>query len=179
MIPFRSFYLIRHGQSVHNEQGLISGGGSDPDLTELGRAQGARARDSYAGLADKPTRVIVSGLKRAHQTALILTDGGEVFVDADLNERHLGDHDGKISEAEQKSMAGLPNEETSRMHAERVLRAVRRHLERESLPLFVCHAGTIRRVMEELGLQGRLEVENARLYHVVCRGREWDILEIG
>ena len=167
---------MRHGQSEDNVRGLISGAGSDPDLTELGREQARRARDIFLQLNPAPTRIVVSTLKRTHQTAQIVTGHTDFIIEAGLNERHLGELDGKISEAEQKARKVLPGEEANASHVERVIVSVNRYLEGNDLPLFICHGGTIRRILEGTGLNTMVAVENARIYGLRPSGSGWEIL---
>lgn len=176
-MPFvrKSFYVLRHGQSTDNLAGLISGGGSDPDLTEEGIAQAKKAALLLKALEIKPDRIITSCLKRAKDTARFLNAHAEFLEDADLNERHLGELDGKISEAEQKILKILPGEEAGESHAARVIASVRKHIEAHEIPLFVCHGGTIRRILEALDLKGQVEVENARIYKFEFSGSCWKV----
>lgn len=155
---------MRHGETTDNALGLISGAGSDPHLTDKGREQALAARLIFTGLPVRPTKIVTSGLRRTHQTAELVIGHTEFIVDPDLNERHLGKHDGKISEIEQKALGQLPNEESSEDHAERVIRSVNRHLKDGEMTLFVCHGGTIRRILERLELRDKLRVENAEIY---------------
>ncbi len=178
MIIQKQFYLMRHGQSADNALGLISGGGSDPDLTEIGRAQAVEARAIFSDLSAAPAKLIASGLKRAQQTAALLAPHLEFTIDADLNERHLGTLDGKISEQRQKELKMLPEEESGSAHFTRVIAAINRHLAIQETVLFVCHAGTIRRVLEATELQGRVAVENARIYHMIPHEAGWEIVAI-
>lgn len=169
---------MRHGQSADNLAGLISGGASDPDLTEEGKAQAAAAALIYQSLKNRPSKIISSRLKRALQTARILSGGNDVFEDKDLNERHLGELDGLITEAEQKLKKILPGEECSTLHKARVLRAVNKHLETDDIPIFVCHGGTIRRIIEALEIKNTASIMNARIYHFRFQNGEWNMKEI-
>lgn len=164
----KTFYIMRHGQSFDNASGLISGAGSDPHLTLKGYKQAEIASLTFAKLNPRPVRIISSGLVRAHVTAQVVTGAVEIIQDPDLNERHLGELDGKISEAEQKIMKILPGEETSLQHATRVIDAINRHLRSDELTLFVCHGGTIRRVLEGLKFPKDTDVGNAEIYGLKC-----------
>lgn len=59
-------YLIRHGETDYNRQGIVQGGGVDSDLNDLGRQQALAFFKHYAHL--KFDAVYASGLKRTHQT---------------------------------------------------------------------------------------------------------------
>ena len=174
----KAFYMIRHGQSADNALGLISGSGSDPDLTELGRKQARQAAEIFQSLNPPPVRIVASSLKRTHQTAEHIIGHTDYIRDADLNERHLGDLDGKISEVEQKKMKTLPGEETSAEHLKRVVSSLNKHLAEKELSLFVCHGGTVRRVLESLGLKNIVNVANARIYKFEPTEFGWTVSEI-
>ncbi len=166
---------MRHGQSADNAAGMISGAGSNPHLTLKGYKQAEMASLVFSGLDPKPDLIVSSGLTRAHVTALVVTGLIEIEQDPDLNERHLGELDGKITEISQKEMKILPGEESSADHAGRVLAAINRHFQSGEVPLFVCHGGTIRRVMEALQPQKKHEIENARIYKFSCHDNIWTI----
>ncbi len=160
----KPFYVMRHGQSEDNARGLISGAGSDPNLTELGQEQARLAREIYLKLSPVPTRIVVSTLKRTHQTAELVVGHTDFIIEAGLNERHLGELDGKISEAEQKARKTLPGEESSDTHRARVITAINTHLSGEEIPLFVCHGGTVRRIIEVAEVTGIVHIGNAEIY---------------
>lgn len=86
-------YFVRHGQSTMNQDDLISGWASDPELTERGREQTVIAGQE---LRDRDIDAIfASDLKRVYQTALIIRDQIDpelpIFVDWLLRERWHGD----------------------------------------------------------------------------------------
>jgi len=59
-------YLIRHGQTDYNKQGIVQGGGIDSDLNEMGRQQAKAFYDVYNSIHfDK---IYTSALKRTHQS---------------------------------------------------------------------------------------------------------------
>jgi len=59
-------YLIRHGETDYNRQGIVQGGGIDSDLNDMGRQQALAFFKHYAHLSFDA--VYASGLKRTHQT---------------------------------------------------------------------------------------------------------------
>lgn len=171
----KPFYVMRHGETTDNALGLISGAGSDPHLTDLGREQARAAAVIFSKLPILPDRIVTSALRRTHQTAELVIGHAEFLIEPDLNERHLGEYDGKISEAEQKMLGKLPNEESNTDHMRRVISAVNIHLERGELVLFICHGGTIRRILEAVNLKNNFHVGNAEIYKLVPRSGEWSI----
>ncbi len=174
----QGFFMMRHGQTSDNASGIVSGGGSNPSLTDLGRAQARAARDVFAALAPQPARIIVSGLARTHETAAILAPALAPIHDADLNERYLGGLDGKVTEAEQRRLKTLPGEESRDAHAARVLAAINKHLAGAGTALFVCHGGTVRRIMEATGLENAYAVGNAQIYRFEPDNGNWTIFEM-
>lgn len=170
----KSFYLLRHGQSTDNALGLISGAGSDCALTEMGQEQARAAKLIHDALLVKPAKIIVSGLKRTHQTAELAFGHTEFIIEPDFNERHLGHLDGKITEEEQKDMPVLPGEETRQEHSFRVHNALNKYLKDDDCILVVCHGGTIRRILEASGFKN-MAVSNAAFYHVAPVGDNWNI----
>ena len=179
LLTRKPFYVMRHAQSTDNAQGLISGAGSDPHLSELGRVQAAEARQVYLKLGTLPETIIVSGLIRTHQTAHLLLGHSDFIIDPNLNERHLGDLDGKISESQQQAMKTLPGEESSAAHRARVLTALNHHLQLATLPLFVCHGGTVRRVMELAGIEHPQRIGNAELFYLYADAAGWHAMKAG
>ena len=86
-------YLVRHGEADSNREGRI-GGWSPAPLTALGHRQAARAADELVRRA--PTRLVVSDLERARQTAapIATATGLTPIYDPGLRERSLGVLDG-------------------------------------------------------------------------------------
>ena len=96
-----TFYVMRHGQSKANEQGIIVSSlatdhGGDFGLSELGRQQ-ARDAAGRCGLGSG-TLIYSSDFTRARQTAEIVRarlGARPVTLSAALRERCFGDWDGK------------------------------------------------------------------------------------
>jgi 2,3-bisphosphoglycerate-dependent phosphoglycerate mutase len=91
--------LVRHGQSVWNDQGLFTGW-YDADLTPLGEAEAVAGGRALADADLLPTVVHTSLQTRAIRTAnLVLGELGRLWVPVRrswrLNERHYGDLQGK------------------------------------------------------------------------------------
>lgn len=169
----KSFYMIRHGESTDNAAGMISGGGRDPDLTDQGRKQAMNASAHFLKLSPQPTKIVVSALRRTHQTAALVTGNMPHIMDERLNERYLGELDGTITEAQQKSMGALPGEETSKDHFARVMEAINHHIADDDVTLFVAHGGTLRRVLEAVNITPSPIITNATFYHFFHDKNEW------
>ena len=91
--------LLRHGNSVWNQQNLFTGW-VDVDLSNLGRQEAQRAGELLAQSGLKPDLLYTSRLKRAINTANIALDAADrgwidVKRDWRLNERHYGALQGK------------------------------------------------------------------------------------
>ena len=65
----KSFYFVRHGESEHNQRGLVAGGKTDSPLTEKGIAQALDLKDKI--LAVGIEHLISSPMVRAKKTAEI------------------------------------------------------------------------------------------------------------
>ncbi|RKR83265.1 putative phosphoglycerate mutase [Mucilaginibacter gracilis] len=98
----KTLYIIRHGQTDLNKQGIIQGSGIDADLNDRGREQGAAFYEAYKGVGfDK---IYISGLKRTYQTVEKFIDAGFPFEKLPgLNELAWGIYEGKTSTPENKA----------------------------------------------------------------------------
>lgn len=90
----RTLYIIRHGQTDLNKQGIVQGKGINSSLNEHGRQQAAAFYDYYK---DVPfDRIITSSLKRTHQTVqAFIEDGVEWNQHPGLDEISWGIYEGK------------------------------------------------------------------------------------
>ncbi len=85
--------LVRHGISQHNTGNLISGGASDPDLSESGSNGVKEISKSFD--ENQVDLVYASPLIRAKRTAKILTKGKKVInLDPRLVEMQFGSWEG-------------------------------------------------------------------------------------
>jgi len=131
-------YLVRHGQTVWNEEGRLCGS-SDVPLSDEGLAQ---ARKLAARLKDIGIAAIYSSpLLRARQTAEAIAAHHrvEVKIEPDLREIDYGDWEGlKVADVleqfpeleklrrEEPMKFAAPNGEPMRQFAERVISAIQR-----------------------------------------------------
>lgn len=96
-------YLIRHGQTAFNEQGIISGQ-IETDLTELGRRQALEGALKLKNEGAHFDVILCSPLKRAKETAEIIASvlKAPIVFDADLQEFNNGVYEGiKVDELRQ------------------------------------------------------------------------------
>ncbi|MDR1243412.1 MAG: histidine phosphatase family protein [Deltaproteobacteria bacterium] len=92
-------YLLRHGLSVANERGLVTGTKEDP-LTEAGRRQAVQAALTLQSFgpekAGSAWRCYVSDWRRARESAVLalpereFSEFSEFFIDARLGETDAG-----------------------------------------------------------------------------------------
>ncbi len=87
-------YLVRHGVTPWNHQGLVQGW-TDIPLSETGRLQAGRIAGALAGI--RVGRIITSTLSRARETADAIAGhhGVPVEAHAELREYHCGDWEGR------------------------------------------------------------------------------------
>lgn len=90
----KELYIIRHGETDLNKQGIIQGRGIDSDLNDTGRAQAAAF---YAMYKDIPfEKVYTSELKRTQQTVQRFIDAGIPWEkQAGFDELAWGEWEGK------------------------------------------------------------------------------------
>lgn len=87
----KRLFLIRHGESIQNQQDLLSGV-SDVPLSLLGKAQCSRLRAFFARFPVE--EVFTSPLSRAVETARIVFPQHEIIIAEGLIEFDYGDYEG-------------------------------------------------------------------------------------
>jgi probable phosphoglycerate mutase len=128
--------LIRHGETLWNQQGRMQGQNDSP-LTPLGLQQARQVARRLSKVAF--AALYSSDLGRAHQTARCIADatGHEVIADEGLRERHFGIFEGltnneikakhpELYELFAKRLPGfaMPNGESAAQFAARCLAAL-------------------------------------------------------
>ena len=94
MASTKYVYLIRHGETDYNRQGIIQGRGVDTALNEVGIAQAEAFFKAYRNVEFK--RVFVSALQRTEQTvAPFVRLGLPLERWPELDELHWGTHEGR------------------------------------------------------------------------------------
>jgi broad specificity phosphatase PhoE len=83
------FFLIRHGKSVANSNGFVTGSKNDP-LSEVGVAQAEAMRGFVDKIGIDPDIFIVSDWLRAQQTAKIVWPAVKWVVDERVGETNAG-----------------------------------------------------------------------------------------
>jgi broad specificity phosphatase PhoE len=153
----RPFYFLRHGETVANANGIISGS-SDVPLTPLGYKQ---AHVAARALAHEPiTGIYSSPLQRARETAepIARTLCLSVNVLRELSERERGDLEGKPS----GMRVGDESVERSERFDAFVLRVLRGLSQiNTDTPLVVAHLGVFRALCQTLDVTTAQAVPNA------------------
>ncbi|MFJ7417738.1 bifunctional RNase H/acid phosphatase [Streptomyces uncialis] len=96
MGPPTTFVLLRHGETPLTPSKAFSGsGGTDPSLSEVGRAQAVLTAGALAARGTVQA-IVSSPLKRCRETAQAVADrlGLDVRVDDELRETHFGAWEG-------------------------------------------------------------------------------------
>ena len=92
----KELYIIRHGETELNRQGIVQGRGVNSDLNDTGRAQ---AEAFYQMYKDIPfEKIYTSSLKRTHQTVHKFIESGIPWEQlSGLDELAWGEWEGKPS----------------------------------------------------------------------------------
>ena len=95
----RSLYIIRHGQTDLNKQGIVQGRGVNSPINEHGILQAKAFYENYQHIPFD--RVITSTLRRTHQTVEnFIQDGIPWTQHAGLDEISWGIYEGKYQDEE-------------------------------------------------------------------------------
>ncbi len=87
-------YIVRHGQTEFNLQGIVQGSGVDASLNDTGREQGRFLYEKYRTVPFEA--VLTSGLKRTWETVdAFIKDGIPWERHPTINEMSWGSHEGK------------------------------------------------------------------------------------
>lgn len=166
-----TFYFVRHGVTDLNFRGLRCGGDMDIPLKNLGCDQAYLLGKQIAELELGIERIVASDLIRTRQTALIMSGvlgGVAIETDRDLNERHLGEWNGKpIAENEHLLKQGVtpPGGESEEQFSARIGKAMAGWIPALAAKrtLVVSSRGVGRIINTALGGEGRLAVANGEV----------------
>ncbi|MCO6489312.1 MAG: histidine phosphatase family protein [Phaeodactylibacter sp.] len=185
----KEIYIIRHGETDYNRQGIVQGQGVDTSLNALGRRQARAFYDRYKDAGFEA--VLTSRLRRTHETVQAFIGQGlpwEQF--ADINEIGWGDHEGRKSTPAMMQQyreitdewkkgnfhASLEGAESAAGLAERISRFVEHLRGRPESTLLVCSHGRAMRclmcLLQQQPLQNmdNFEHANTGLYQVQYQG---------
>jgi broad specificity phosphatase PhoE len=98
----KTLYIVRHGQTDLNKQGIVQGRGMDTELNAEGRLQASLFYNSYKDIAfDK---IYISELRRTQQSIQQFIDKGLPYQKlSGLDELAWGIYEGKASTPETKA----------------------------------------------------------------------------
>ncbi|HJP76245.1 MAG TPA: histidine phosphatase family protein [Pseudonocardiaceae bacterium] len=187
----QSYMLIRHAETRTNSRARWHGE-SDEQISPHGATQAAAAARRLARMAEQPSLIVSSRLRRAIETAEIFAEElsiTQIHHDESLGERDMGDwkglapHEvesewpGLLSEWEAGHIQGPPNGEPDSVVTERALAALTRFAGFASKPiLVVTHGGVIRSLRKAAGLTNH-PVPHLGGYwaHIGCVDGEWSL----
>jgi broad specificity phosphatase PhoE len=154
--------LVRHGETDWNAEGRLQGH-TDRPLNDHGRRQ---ANELAERLADEGADAIyASDLARARETAEIVGTrlGLPVVIDADLREKNWGSWEGLTGD---ERVHVEQDGESTEAHRDRVMRAVRRIVERHpgQRVVVVTHGGSLRRIQASLNGVAEPVIENCAVW---------------
>ena len=89
----KKIYIVRHGQTKFNEQGIVQGRGVNASLNKLGQQQATQFYQQYKSLGFQ--RILISSLKRTYESVeQFIEDGIPYDVYEGLDEISWGVHEG-------------------------------------------------------------------------------------
>ena len=148
-------YFVRHGESEANEKGIFAGQKEDSVLTKKGKDQAIETGYTIISQDLNIDRVISSPLKRAFETAQIISKE----IDFDVSKIEI---DNRITEYDMGSLTGTPiqkisstvlidaeNAENVVLFKDRVYQCLKELQESNENILIVSHAG-VGRILETL-----------------------------
>lgn len=95
----KTIYIIRHGETDFNKQGIIQGSGIDSDLNETGRHQAEQFYKAYHHIPFDA--IYTSELKRTQQSIEPFVKAGKTFESiSEFNEINWGIFEGLVSTPE-------------------------------------------------------------------------------
>ena len=91
----KTIYLIRHGQTDFNKQGIVQGSGVDSSLNEEGQLQASKFYDAFNHIPFN--KIYVTELQRTHQTVAPFKQKNiPVEIVPEFNEINWGILEGKV-----------------------------------------------------------------------------------
>ncbi len=171
VLPAKTVYMIRHGETVANAEGWVAGS-IDTPLTEKGRSEPTVLRHYLETLSNIPKLIIYTPLSRSKDTAVILNENLNLpmMECASMTERCFGDWQGiPLETMRERRDAGLepPNGEISEVFEKRVINGLEEILKLPDEPvLIVTHGGVFGALTGYYKCKIEL-VKNCHLYEFV------------
>lgn len=163
MLPNRTFYYLRHGETDWNLQRLAQGHRDIP-LNETGRRQAREAAKSALGLGIE--RIVTSPLSRAAETARTVGDAIGIVPEnnSDLKECSFGEQEGNRLdpwiEGWLDGSITIPGADVLEEFIDRSGGVIRQILEQDSRPTLIVAHGVVYRGVQKLMQQEQLTVPN-------------------
>ncbi|MAS87077.1 MAG: histidine phosphatase family protein [Micavibrio sp.] len=152
VLPAKPFYLLRHGETVTNALGLMTGG-SDPEVNGVGVAQAESTASWIGDITLKPSLIVRSDRSRTKFTAETINKNLNVpiHIEPALDEHNFGDWIGMpYEEAKKRTFINNetpPNGESFDVFTQRIQAIMTKILNTYNDPvLFVGHGGTFRAI---------------------------------
>jgi len=174
-LPFSRFLYARHGKTVDNAGGIVSGGERDTLLTDEGKARADAMAPHLEALSNEISCLFCSPMRRAQETAERANRLAhkEIITIPDLYEWMVGDLAGKLDADYKEPLSNWtldpPNGESREQLVARVEKALqecgRRHEGRQGIPLIVAHAGLWWGLTHALSLPHE-PIDNCQLFRV-------------
>lgn len=178
IMPQKSFYFVRHGQTDANAQGLMCGGGWDVSLNEIGKGQASQLAEQVASLSPQIEHIFISPMLRTQQTAEALNAllKAPMTTIEGLREWCVGDWE-KMPWDETPNpfttKENPTNGETLEQFDDRIIETMKSIFDKDKESfLIVSHGAFAHRLFSFLGLEGFL-VENCTIYHVESQRSHW------
>ena len=152
-------YFVRHGESEANERGVFAGQKENSPLNEKGREQARVTAKQIMSEGIKIDKVISSPLKRASETAEIITkelglDISKIVIDERVTEYDMGSLTGTpIHKISSKELISAQNAEDTEAFRNRVYLAIKEFSKSPENVLLVSHAG-VGRILETIKTDG-------------------------
>lgn len=171
ILPQRSFYLLRHAETMANTQELACGLLDSP-LTPRGYEQAKEAAVIISKFRKQPTSIYHSALSRSFETAKVIADFNNLSMIecSDLNEHNFGEWEGfpwchVLSLLNSNHIP--PKGESRKTYIQRVRKAFFKILSEANLnnpPLIVGHGGTFF-ALGQLYQFNVIDVANCQLFY--------------
>ncbi len=193
----KEIYIIRHGETELNRQGIVQGRGVNTDLNETGRMQAAAFYEKYKNIPFQ--KIYTSTLKRTHQTVKRFIDAGvpsealsgldelawglwegkpndETVIAAfrDIMERwQNGDYDAMFEGGESPNMVQFRQKQAVKLIMSR---------KEEKLILICMHGRAMRLLLcllmnKPLSEMGDFPHQNTTLYRIACTDGSFSIID--
>ncbi|KAJ6563231.1 histidine phosphatase superfamily [Mycena sp. CBHHK59/15] len=192
--PFARVYLVRHGETQANREGVIQGQ-LDTALNAAGVRQAGRLADALRCAGVKFDVAYSSDLGRALETArIILGHRGDVEIveQAELRERFMGDLQGKKANHEVRFAPGVQGTlETTGAFAARAVKWWKRAILQRTLALpprddrtaynvlVATHGGLIGTLLDALLGSGKARCVEGVVVGTGCANASVTIVEVG